>query len=93
MVPEWQSDSGSFDAVLELLVHTGRELPETMVCAQPHRVYMLIRVWSLKSSFLVKACQWHMLDCSKLLLSLCQKPPSNLARYTLNVALLHLAHR
>ena len=31
IVPEWQSDSGSFDAVLELLVHTGRELPETMV--------------------------------------------------------------
>ncbi len=31
VVPEWQSDSGSFDAVLELLVHTGRELPETMV--------------------------------------------------------------
>ncbi len=37
VVPEWQSDSGSFDAVLELLVHTGRELPETMVrCPAPH---------------------------------------------------------
>ena len=35
VVPEWQSDSGSFDAVLELLVHTGRELPETMMMCIP----------------------------------------------------------
>lgn len=35
MVPEWQSDSGSFDAVLELLVNTGRELPETMMMCIP----------------------------------------------------------
>lgn len=35
VVPEWQSDSGSFDAVLELLVHTGRQLPETMMMCIP----------------------------------------------------------
>lgn len=33
--PEWQSDSGSFDTVLELLVRSGRDLPEAMMMLIP----------------------------------------------------------
>ena len=35
IVPEWQSDSGSFDTVLELLVRSGHELPEAMMMLIP----------------------------------------------------------
>ncbi len=35
IVPEWQSDSGSFDAVLELLVQSGRDLPHAMMMMIP----------------------------------------------------------
>ena len=35
VVPEWQSDSGSFDTVLELLVRSGRDLPEAMMMLIP----------------------------------------------------------
>ena len=35
IVPEWQSDSGSFDTVLELLVRSGRDLPEAMMMLIP----------------------------------------------------------
>ena len=35
VVPEWQSDSGSFDTVLELLVRSGRDLPEAMMMMIP----------------------------------------------------------
>lgn len=35
LVPSTQSDSGSFDAVLELLVHSGRDLPEAMMMMIP----------------------------------------------------------
>ena len=35
IVPEWQSDSGSFDTVLELLVRCGHELPEAMMMLIP----------------------------------------------------------
>ena len=35
IVPAGQSDSGSFDAVLELLVRTGRDLPEAMMMMIP----------------------------------------------------------
>ena len=53
IVPEWQSDSGSFDTVLELLVRCGHELPEAMMMLIPeawqndplmpqvsHRIYL-----------------------------------------------------
>ncbi len=35
LVPATQSDSGSFDAVLELLVNSGRDLPEAMMMMIP----------------------------------------------------------
>ncbi|KAK9817844.1 hypothetical protein WJX72_002960 [[Myrmecia] bisecta] len=35
IVPEMQSDSGSFDTVMELLCRTGRDLPETMMMLIP----------------------------------------------------------
>jgi glutamate synthase (NADPH/NADH) len=35
IVPVEQSDSGSFDAVLELLVRSGRDLPEAMMIMIP----------------------------------------------------------
>lgn len=35
VVPQWQSDSGSFDTVLELLVRSGRDLPEAMMMLIP----------------------------------------------------------
>ena len=35
VVPDGQSDSGSFDAVLELLVRSGRDLPEAMMMCIP----------------------------------------------------------
>ena len=35
LVPATQSDSGSFDAVLELLVNSGRSLPEAMMMMIP----------------------------------------------------------
>ena len=35
LVPSTQSDSGSFDAVLELLVNSGRDLPEAMMMMIP----------------------------------------------------------
>jgi Glutamine amidotransferases class-II len=35
VVPKGQSDSGSFDTVLELLVRTGRDLPEAMMMMIP----------------------------------------------------------
>ena len=35
IVPDAQSDSGSFDTVLELLVHSGRDLPEAMMMLIP----------------------------------------------------------
>ena len=35
IVPEEQSDSGAFDSVLELLVRTGRPIPEVMMLLIP----------------------------------------------------------
>ena len=35
IVPDTQSDSGSFDTVLELLMHSGRDLPEAMMILNP----------------------------------------------------------
>lgn len=34
-MPETQSDSGSYDTVLELLMHCGRDLPEAMMVMVP----------------------------------------------------------
>lgn len=35
IVPQTQSDSGSYDTVLELLMHCGRDLPEAMMLMVP----------------------------------------------------------
>jgi glutamate synthase (NADPH/NADH) len=34
-VPEWQSDSGAFDGLLELLTRCGRDIPEVMMMLIP----------------------------------------------------------
>eukprot|EP00879_Flechtneria_rotunda_P003043 GHRR01003263.1.p1 GENE.GHRR01003263.1~~GHRR01003263.1.p1 ORF type:complete len:2008 (+),score=728.67 GHRR01003263.1:1512-7535(+) len=35
IVPQWQSDSGAFDGLLELLTRCGRDMPETMMMLIP----------------------------------------------------------
>jgi glutamate synthase (NADPH/NADH) len=35
IVPEWQSDSGAFDGLLELLTRCGRDIPEVMMMLIP----------------------------------------------------------
>jgi glutamate synthase domain-containing protein 1 len=35
IIPQWQSDSGSFDGLLELLTRCGRDIPEVMMMLIP----------------------------------------------------------
>lgn len=35
IVPAWQSDSGAFDGMLELLTRCGRDIPEVMMMLIP----------------------------------------------------------
>lgn len=60
IIPEKQSDSGSFDTVLELLFHSGRDLPEAMMMLIPEAWQndpLMPQVWCWMS--LHKSCINH----------------------------------
>lgn len=64
LVPATQSDSGSFDAVLELLVNSGRDLPEAMMM-------MIPEAWQNDKLMAQVGFQLMLLLCSTALLLFC----------------------
>lgn len=59
IVPEWQSDSGAFDGLLELLTRCGRDIPEVMMMLIPEAWQndeLMAQVCCLCASCILPSC-------------------------------------